>query len=172
MRKRSSSRKQLLKDLEIAGRESSAVTILFHDAIAYMVGLSAIEEKTIDILARSGPLTARELAARTALAPASVTALIRRLEKKRFVVHRQNPHDARSILIAIRDGALNELGLHYRHFGELLDELYEDYSDKELELIVNFLLAVSERQREALSRLQTKHPQGRKSYSRHRDSSA
>ena len=51
-------RAELLEQLALAGRVSSAATVMFHTAVAARQGLSASEEKALDLLERSGPLTA------------------------------------------------------------------------------------------------------------------
>ena len=51
-------RAELLERLALAGRASSAATVMFHTAVAARQGLSASEEKALDLLERSGPLTA------------------------------------------------------------------------------------------------------------------
>src|SRR4029453_588701 len=64
-------RAELLEGLTLAGRASSVATVIFHTAVAAHQGLNATEEKALDLLERSGPLTAGELARQTRLAPAS-----------------------------------------------------------------------------------------------------
>src|SRR4029453_18469712 len=88
-------RAELLEQLALAGRASSAATVMFHTTVAARQGLSASEEKALDLLERSGPLTAGDLARQSGLAPASVTALINRLEAKGFARRVQNPTDRR-----------------------------------------------------------------------------
>ena len=94
-------RAELLEQLALAGRASSAATVMFHTAVAARQGLSASEEKALDLLERSGPLTAGELARRAGLAPASVTALVDRLERKGFARRIPNPGDGRSVLVEV-----------------------------------------------------------------------
>src|SRR5215831_3009908 len=89
----SASRRRRLDALFTAGRESSAAAVMFHTALAARQGLSATEEKALDLLERDGPLTGRQLAQRSGLAPASVTNLVDRLEAKRFARRTRNPHD-------------------------------------------------------------------------------
>src|SRR5215510_1274925 len=86
-------RRQLLDALFIAGREISAAAVMFHTALAARQGLSATEEKALDLLDRHGPLTGRQLAERSGLAPASVSNLADRLEAKGFARRTPNPAD-------------------------------------------------------------------------------
>src|SRR3712207_9587219 len=71
-------------------------TTLFR-SVAARQGLSASEEKALDLLERAGPLTAGELARQTGLAPASVTGVVNRLERKGFARRIPNPDDRRSV---------------------------------------------------------------------------
>ncbi|MBO0816043.1 MAG: hypothetical protein J2P30_13000, partial [Actinobacteria bacterium] len=64
-------RRQLLDAMFQAGRELSVAAVMFHTALAARQGLTATEEKALDLLDRYGPLTARQLAERSGLAPAS-----------------------------------------------------------------------------------------------------
>jgi DNA-binding MarR family transcriptional regulator len=94
-------RAELLRELEAAGRAQSAATVMYHSALAARRGLSATEEKAIDLLDRFGPLTAGELARHAGLAPASVTGLVDRLERKGFARRLPHPRDGRSILVEV-----------------------------------------------------------------------
>src|SRR5262249_15325884 len=67
---RNAARRQLLDALFTAGRELSAAAVMFHTALAARQGLTATEEKALDLLDRYGPLTGRQLAERSGLAPA------------------------------------------------------------------------------------------------------
>ena len=62
-------------------RETSTVTILFHQAIADRLGMNVTDHKCAGILSRSGPITAGELARRTGLTTGAITGVIDRLEQ-------------------------------------------------------------------------------------------
>jgi DNA-binding MarR family transcriptional regulator len=147
-------RAELLERLSLAGRASSAATVMFHTAVAARQGLSASEEKALDLLERSGPLTAGELARRSGLAPASVTALINRLEAKGFVRRVQNPSDGRSVLVEVdSERVYATVAPLFADWVGSLQELYAGYSDEQLEVILHFLNEAARRQREATARL-------------------
>jgi DNA-binding MarR family transcriptional regulator len=142
-----------LDALFAAGRELSAAAVMFHTALAARQGLSATEEKALDLLDRFGPLTGRQLAKRTGLAPATVTGLVDRLEAKGFARRTANPRDGRSILIETVPGRLGELGPLFSDWVQALEELSSHYSDAELAVIISFLTEAASRQREATARL-------------------
>jgi DNA-binding MarR family transcriptional regulator len=147
-------RAELLEQLALAGRASSAATVMFHTAVAARQGLSASEEKALDLLERSGPLTAGELARQSGLAPASVTALINRLEAKGFARRVQNPSDRRSVLVEVDPERLYAtVAPLFADWVGSLQELYAGYTDEQLEVILHFLNEAARRQRDATARL-------------------
>jgi len=147
-------RAELLERLAMAGRASSVATVMFHTAVAAKQGLSASEEKALDLLERSGPLTAGELARQSGLAPASVTGLINRLEQKGFARRIQNPSDRRSVLVEVdTERMYARLAPLFADWVRLLEELYAGYSDEQLEVILHFLTEAARRPQEATARL-------------------
>jgi DNA-binding MarR family transcriptional regulator len=147
-------RAELLEQLALAGRASSAATVMFHTAVAARQGLSASEEKALDLLERSGPLTAGELARRSGLAPASVTGLIDRLERKGFARRVPNPGDGRSVLVEVDSERLYAtVAPLFADWVGSLYELYAGYTDEQLEVILHFLTEAARRQQEATARL-------------------
>ena len=147
-------RSELLEQLAMAGRASSVATVMFHTAVAAKQGLSASEEKALDLLERSGPLTAGELARQSGLAPASVTGLINRLEQKGFARRIQNPSDRRSILVEVDvERMYARVAPLFANWVRSLEELYAGYSDEQLEVILHFLTEAARRQQEATARL-------------------
>jgi DNA-binding MarR family transcriptional regulator len=151
---RTGRRAELLDQLETAGRASSVATVMFHTAVAARQGLSASEEKALDLLERSGPLTAGELARQSGLAPASVTGLINRLEQKGFARRIQNPSDRRSILVEVDlERMYARVAPLFADWARSLQELYAGYSDEQLEVILHFLTEAARRQQEATARI-------------------
>ncbi|MEV0319576.1 MarR family winged helix-turn-helix transcriptional regulator [Streptomyces sp. NPDC050658] len=146
-------RADALERLTSAGRANSAATVMFHSAVAARQGLSATENKTLDILERGGPLTAKELAEQTALAPASVTGLVDRLENKGFVRRVKHPTDKRRVLIEIRREKLADLAEIFTQWQREVEELCGEFTVAELETVIRFLQGATERQHRAAARL-------------------
>ncbi len=139
--------------MSVAGRELGAAAVMFHTAIADRQGLSTTEEKALDLLGRYGPLTAGELAERSGLAPASVTGLVTRLERKGFVRRVPHPQDGRRVLIEANRDRQAEYEPLFTDFVRSTEELYAKYSDEQLETIRDFLTEAARRQRDATARL-------------------
>jgi len=126
---------------------------MFHTALAARQGLTATEEKALDLLDRYGPLTGRQLAERSGLAPASVSNLADRLEAKGFARRTPNPADGRSVLIEAAPDRLADLGPLFTDWVGELEDLSEKYTDAELRAITDFLTESARRQKNATARL-------------------
>ncbi|POX52143.1 MarR family transcriptional regulator [Streptomyces sp. Ru71] len=146
-------RAEVLEQLMAVGREHSGVTVMFHSAVAAKQGLNATEEKTLDLLERHGPLTAKDLARLTGLAPASVTGLVDRLEAKGFARRVKHPTDKRRVLVELERGRIGELAGFFEDWARDIVEACEEFSTEELETVVRFLTVMAQRQRAAAARL-------------------
>jgi len=142
-----------LQRLMAVGREQSAVTVMFHSAIAAKQGLNATEEKTLDYLQRRGPLTAKDLAELTGLAPASVTGLVDRLEAKGFVRRIKHPTDKRRVLVELDQHKIAELAVFFDEWARDVIAACEQFSTDELDTVIRFLTVMSEQQQRATARL-------------------
>lgn len=157
MARKRASREELVREVDEGGRALSTAAVLFHAALAARQGLAATETKALDLLARFGPLTAGALAERTGLAPASVTGLLDRLERKGFARRIRDPEDGRRVLIEVDLRSLAAFAPDFTHLMRELHALYDDYSDAQLATIASFLHAAARRQSEATSQL-TREP--------------
>jgi DNA-binding MarR family transcriptional regulator len=152
------SRADLIAALDMAGRVHSSAAVMYHSALAALQDMSATESKAMDFLERFGPLTPRELGRHAGLAPASVTGLIDRLERKGFARRLPNPEDGRSRLVELNRERIAPLAHLFDDLVGSLHELYETYTDEQLELITGFLTEAARRQAEATTRLSAGQP--------------
>ncbi|MBE9052727.1 MarR family transcriptional regulator [Nostocales cyanobacterium LEGE 11386] len=133
-------RSELLSANLQLGRELSARTLMFHAAIAERVGLSATEHKALDLLGRSGPLTAGQLAELTRLTTGAITGLIDRLEKVGFVRRERDPSDRRKVVIyPVMEKIEAEIAPLFASMSQQMEKLLSDYSDEELAIIQDFV---------------------------------
>lgn len=138
-------RDEVIERLETAGREHSTATVLFHSALADRFGLNATDSKTMDLIARLGPLTAGQIAQHTGLASASVTALIDRLEEKGFVRRVRDVADRRRVIVELVPEAVNPMGDAFQSLRRSLDDLWAPYTVEQLEVIHDFLVRSASR---------------------------
>lgn len=146
-------RDDLVDDVDLAGRALSTAAVLYHATVADLSGLTPSEWKALDLIQRLGPLTAGVLARESGLAPASVTGLLTRLERKGFARRVPNPQDGRSVLIEMVPDRLEAGAAVFDDLLGSLHELYEDFTDDELRAIARFLTEAARRQHEATARL-------------------
>src|SRR3954453_3147665 len=99
MSRASRQRAELLAALNDEFRRLSTSTILFHQAIAARLGMNVTDHKCADLLSRTGPITAGELARQTGLTTGAITGVIDRLEKAGFVRRAEDPNDRRRVII-------------------------------------------------------------------------
>lgn len=147
------SRRELIAALEVAGRAHSNAAVLYHAAVSARMGLSPVEEKTLDLLQREGPLSAGKLAELTGLAPPSVTGLINRLESKGFARRARDSQDKRRVTVEIDPATIERFEPVFAPFGARLAELYAEYDDARLAVILDFLDRSARIQREAMHAL-------------------
>lgn len=147
-------RPELIEQMNLAGREISAAAVMFHSAVAARRGLSATEEKALDVLMREGPLTHADVCHHTGLAPASVSALLDRLERKGYAQRTPHPQDRRRILVAAKaEHVFAEMAPLFEDWVRSLHQLYDEYSDEQLRTLADFMHKAAERQRAATERL-------------------
>jgi DNA-binding MarR family transcriptional regulator len=109
--------------------------------------------KTIDTLLRLGPITAGELAEHTGLATASVTSLIDRLEKKGLVRRARDPQDRRRVIVEPIRERIAQGATVFGPIRQAFEDLLVNYSDAQLETILDFMRRTSQRTREMTAAL-------------------
>ena len=98
-------------------------------------------------------MTPADLARLTGLTPASVTALLDRLERKQVARRLPHPTDGRRFLVEIDPTHLARSRELFTDLVLQLKELSGEFSDDELAAIGRFLHAAAERQLQATRRL-------------------
>ncbi len=141
-----------------AGRELSTAAVMFHTAVGALAGLSVTETKALEVIHRAGPLTPADLARHTGLAPASVTALLDRLERKQVARRVPHPTDGRRALVEIDPGHLARQQEVFADLVHRLEALGADFDETELAAVVRYLRAATAAQTEATRRLTGEPP--------------
>jgi len=121
------------------GRELSSAVVLFHQAVAGRVGLSAGDLKTLELIEQEGPFHATELARRTGLTGAAITTLVGRLLAAGHVTREPDPGDRRRVIISAVPSSDPELALAFARLGSALGGLFDDYDRAEQAAIVDYL---------------------------------
>jgi DNA-binding MarR family transcriptional regulator len=132
-------RAELLAALVGEFRELSAATVMFHQAVADRLGMNITDHKCADILSRTGPITAGELARRTGLTTGAITGVIDRLERAGFVRRAEDSGDRRRVIIEpIPKRMERVIGPLFESMARAAADLCARYSTQQLAVIRDF----------------------------------
>ena len=122
-----------------AGRELGARSILFHQAIASIAGVSVTDLKCLDYVDRMGDVTAGDLARLTGLTTGAITAAVDRLEAAGLARRERSASDRRKVLIRLCNSpAMERIQPFYEALGRASAEMVGRYSNAQLETIKDF----------------------------------
>ena len=145
MQKNSEKRFEHLAPLGDEFRQLATATILFHQAIADRLGMHLTDHKCAEILLRTGPITAGDLAQRTGLTTGAITGVIDRLEKAGFVRRAKDPADRRRVVIEPAPKRIEkEIGPLFDSIGRTMGEVCSRYNARELATIADFIARARE----------------------------
>ena len=139
MSKSPPSRSDLLKTLDETLRNVGAQSVLMSDAVAKLVGLNSTDLECLDLLGLSGPTTAGRLATHTGLTTGAMTAVIDRLERAGFARRVRDDADRRCVLVEALPDNLRQIQALYRPLISAVGRLNEEYGDRQLAVIVDYL---------------------------------
>src|SRR5918912_2943389 len=115
-------------------KEMSIETIMFHQAVADVLGLHITDHKCLDLLHRFGAMSAGRLGELTGLTTGEVTGIIDRLEQAGYARRTNDPKDRRRTIVEpIRNKKLERkmqmifMPLHTRMY-----KVLSSYADNEL----------------------------------------
>jgi predicted transcriptional regulator len=125
----------------LLGREFITAVVVFHETVGRLLGLTAVERKCLDVLARIGPVTAGGIAEHTGLTTGAVTGLIDRLQSAGYVERATDPTDRRRVRVSLRpDSRLNQvMPAVFGPLGVDMAALTGRYQPEELLVIADFL---------------------------------
>jgi DNA-binding MarR family transcriptional regulator len=152
---RKSKRRELLNKLWVLGRKMSTQTVFLHQAIAQSVGLNATDTKCIDLILQgpSGSVTAGWLSEMTGLTTGAITHILDRLEKREFIERVRDTRDRRKVFVRVRTAGLEPLIPKYEQVGKAYMHLVEQYNEKDLQLICEYLEKTSEVSQRELTKM-------------------
>jgi DNA-binding MarR family transcriptional regulator len=130
-------------DLQIqtlmAARDFGINSMLFRNAMARKFDLTLTESLCLTLLGINDISSPKELARHIGLTTGATTTLLDRLEKRGFIKRKSNPTDRRGVIIEIvgkyeKEAMKLVKGIQKANLG-----LVGSYTDKELEIITDFL---------------------------------
>ena len=117
----------------------AARLVLFQDAVAKKVGLSATDLKCFRLVEMLGPMTAVDLAGETGLTAATLSVVVDRLLGKNYLKREQDSRDRRRWTLRAVPDAARAIYDAYAVHGERVEGLLSQYDDAEFEAVMRFL---------------------------------
>lgn len=151
-------RQELLRELNEAIRKLGAQSVLLSDAVSRLVGVNSTDLECLDLLLLSGTTTAGQLAAHCGLTTGAMTAVIDRLERAGFARRRRDLADRRRVLVEAMPRVVQEIGPLYRPLARATDALHQQYDDRQIALVAEYLSQVFGLAAEHVNWLQTQPP--------------
>jgi DNA-binding MarR family transcriptional regulator len=124
-------------------REYTSAVLRHAAATAKRMSLEASELAALEHLQATGPMTQKHLGERLSMSPGAVTAMIDRLESRRYVQRTPNPEDRRSALVGITRAGIEESLRHLWPYIEDMRALEEGLSEEERAVVARFLRAAT-----------------------------
>ena len=168
MPKPSRPRDALLNTLDETLRNVSAQSVLMSDAVAKLVGLNSTDLECLDLLGLAGSTTAGRLASHAGLTTGAMTAVIDRLERAGFARRVRDADDRRCVLVEALPDRVRQIEQLYRPLIAAVARLNEEYGDRQLAVIVDYLSRAVTLAAEHLVWLQTQPPLSRRPATRRR----
>lgn len=127
---------------KLARRHSTAV-VLFHHAIAELLGIGPSDHKCLDLLRERGPMTGSELAAVSGLTTGAITGVVARLEQAGYVTRQPHPRDRRMQILQL---ALKVSPIHdaIEPLRQDVAQVLDKFDSPQLAAIDEFLTASTE----------------------------
>lgn len=131
-------REELLAELLDEIRAGQRATELVDEAACKLMGVNRTDGRCVDILEQRGRMTAGELAAEARLTSGAVTAVIDRLERAGYARRVADPDDRRRVLVEPTEKAYKTSEELMGRLGEIGFGKTNEYTDEQLELLVDF----------------------------------
>jgi DNA-binding MarR family transcriptional regulator len=147
-RRRIAEAKQSLRELRIE------LAILNH-RVGSRSEVKDVDLDCLDVITRHGPISPSALARRIGVHLATMTGILDRLERGGWIVRARDSRDRRAVTVHGVPGKQRDIIRLYDGMNSLLDEILENYTDDQIDLIVGFLRRCAEAGQSAAGQLAT-----------------
>jgi DNA-binding MarR family transcriptional regulator len=148
-------REEIIQAIIEKRREMSTETIMFHQAVADILGLHVTDHKCLDLIHRYGAMPAGRLAELSGLTTGAVTGIIDRLEEAGYVRRTDDPKDRRRIIVEPTKNKKWERKIEaiFIPIHERMHKLLSSYSDSELAFLLDVLTKTLDQSHQELMKL-------------------
>ncbi len=151
-------RRRLNRAIRDGLREVGAQLTRLNHGVGGRLELKANDLEVLDVITRFGPISPTALSRHSGQHPATLTGILDRLERGRWIVRDRDPADRRGIVVSAdrsRGAAILRLYLVDSGMNAALDEILAGYGDSELAVVADFLRRTAEAGRTSADRLQS-----------------
>jgi len=148
-------RETIKRAIEMEVRASQNQTDLLDEAAAASMGINRTDHRCIDILDRSGPMTAGDLATASGLTTGAITVVLDRLERSGYARRVRDTEDRRRVLVELTAKTRREIERIYGPLAESYARQIEQYTTEQLLLILDYVSRGRELGEQQLERVRT-----------------
>jgi len=123
----------------LVAQRFGARTVLFQEAAARHLDLTATQLECFQLVRHEGPLTASDLAQETGLTQASLSVVVDKLVAGGFVNREQDRTDRRRWLLRAHSDAITRVDAVYTTHAARTAALLDDYGDDEFDAALRFM---------------------------------
>ena len=131
-------RQGLLSAVQRAGSGYGARFMMVHQAVADRLGLNIIDLRCLRLAREVPEPTAGHLARMTGLTTGTITGLLDRLEKARFIRRERDPEDRRKVIVKVLPAGVQKVERIMAPLTEDMNKALQDFTDDELKAVVKF----------------------------------
>ncbi|MFB9662677.1 MarR family winged helix-turn-helix transcriptional regulator [Glycomyces mayteni] len=122
---------------------------LLNHQVSDRLGLQDVDLECLDLITRTGPLTATALARAADLHPATATGVLDRLEAAGWIRRDRVPTDRRAVHLTAEPDRTGEVRALYEPLREAIADVCADFTPAQLDTIAAFLGRVADAGRAA-----------------------
>ena len=131
-------KRRLLHAVQEAGSGYGARFILVHQAVAERLGLNVIDLRCLRLAGEAVEPTAGHLAKITGLTTGTITGLLDRLERARFIRRERDPEDRRKVIVKVLPSGVQKVERIMAPLSEDMNKALGDFTEDELRAVVKF----------------------------------
>ena len=131
-------KRSLIEAVLQAGSGYGARFMLLHQAVADSLGLNIIDLRCLRLAREGGEPTAGHLAKITGLTTGTITAVLDRLEKARFIRRVRDAEDRRKVMVKVLAGGVQRIERIMAPLSQDMTGALQDLSEDELKAILKF----------------------------------
>lgn len=136
--------RERFKRYVVIAQRFGARTVLFQEAAARHLDLTATQLECFQLVRHEGPLTASDLARETGLTQASLSVIVDKLVAGAFLSREQDRTDRRRWILRAHSDAITRVDAVYIAHASRTAALLDDYSDDELDAALHFMERLAE----------------------------